>query len=99
MSYATYKEYLATDQFRWACGIVDERSGGQCEHCRVGQATEFHHVRYCKWGQYDPPENLEHLCRACHCDKHRCQKCGEVALKAKQIKAEIAICEGCNHGR
>jgi hypothetical protein len=99
MSYATYTEYLATDQFRWACGIVEERSGGRCESCRSRMATEFHHVRYCKWGQYDPPENLEHICHQCHCDKHRCVKCGQVALKAKHIKLCSFICDRCNNGR
>ena len=99
MSYATYAEYLASDQFRWACGIVEERSGGLCECCRLRPATEFHHLRYCQWGQYDPPENLEHICHACHCDRHRCVKCGQVELKAKHIKSGSSICDRCNDGR
>jgi hypothetical protein len=98
MSYATYQEYLSTDQFRWACGIAEERSGGRCESCRSRTATEFHHIRYCKWGEYDPPENLVHICHECHCDKHRCEKCGRVALKARHIKSRSSICDRCSNG-
>lgn len=99
MSYTTYAEYLASDQFRWACGIVEERSGGRCEVCQNRPATEFHHLRYCKWGQYDPPENLEHICHQCHCDKHRCVECAQVALKARHIKIGSSICDRCDDGR
>lgn len=92
--YKTYTEYLATPEFRSVCGIVATRSGNRCEDCGLG-AVDFHHVRYCRWGSFDVPENLLHLCRACHENRHRCSRCGSIRLKARHIKSKVNICDQC----
>ena len=101
--YANYTEYLKHPKFREVCERVRRRSGGRCEGDIVMQhgphrcgrnAMDFHHVRYCKWGQFDPPENLLHLCRECHEAAHTCQNCGGI-LKAEAIKAGRDICYSC----
>lgn len=96
MSYATYQEYLQSEQFRWCVSLVIERCDGVCEDCKSELGVDPHHVRYCKWGEYDPPENLVYLCRKCHEERHRCELCKRVALKAKHIKQGVKVCEACN---
>lgn len=96
MRYATYAEYLRLPEFRAIVAAVHERSGGTCEQCRSAAATEPHHVRYCRWGDVDTAENLIHLCHACHEAAHRCQSCGRVALKARQIKEGSDVCQSCD---
>lgn len=95
--YQTYAEYLKHPRFREACRLVVERSGGACERCG-GRAVDFHHVRYCRWGQFDPPDNLLHLCRACHEYAHRCVTCGGMT-KARDIKARSNQCTPCREAR
>lgn len=43
----------------------------RCQWCRKAEATDIHHKipRYA--GGTDDPENLEHICRACHTHYHR----------------------------
>lgn len=93
--YSTYEEYLRTPEFRAVCGQVAIRSGGTCEVCGEAAATEYHHVQYCKWGDYDVAANLLHICHSCHCDSHRCLSCGQIALKARHIKAGRVLCDRC----
>lgn len=103
MSYSTYAEYLQTPQFRSVCRQVKVRSKGQCEgqvwtndgpeRC-TKLAIDFHHVCYPKWGTYDTPENLLHLCRGCHTKAHTCDTCGGI-LKADAIKAGRKTCFEC----
>ena len=95
MSYSSYAEYLRTPTLMAVKKQVAERSCGQCELCGRSPATEYHHVRYCAWGQYDPPENLLHVCHDCHCDCHRCRICRQVELKAYEIKRKLKVCRTC----
>lgn len=96
MRYATYSEYLRLPEFRAVVRSVVERSGGVCELCGVNNATVPHHIKYCRWGDIDVPENILHLCDICHENAHTCQVCGRVALKAKHIKAKLRQCDKCN---
>jgi hypothetical protein len=53
---------------------VEERSGGRCEAMRVcmGAAAEhMHHKRLQSQSGGDTPDNLVHLCFACHRWVHR----------------------------
>jgi hypothetical protein len=99
MSYSTYAEYLAHPKFRRSVALAARRANGSCEHCLLITETEPHHVRYCAWGDFDPPENLVMLCRACHEDAHRCASCARVRLKAKHIKERSVICDDCRGAR
>jgi len=93
--YRSYREYLAHPTYREACRAVAVRSGGMCEAdgC-TNKAKDVHHTRYCKWGEFDPPENLMHLCRDCHEKAHTCARCGGV-LKSDAIKAKSRLCATC----
>ena len=102
--YKTYAEYLKHPNFRCVRAIAWTRANGKCENAipdpRVGEvrcnklATEVHHLAYCKWGEFDPPENLLVVCHECHCELHRCEDCGGY-LKADSIKANRTVCFGC----
>lgn len=94
--YTSYKEYLNHPLFRKTCDSVKERSRGYCERCS-GIAVDFHHIKYCKWGQFDPPENLEHLCRKCHDLAHRCTQCGG-RTASLEIKLGTTLCSTCRQG-
>lgn len=98
MSYRNYDEYLSHPDFLRSVGEARRRSEDKCESCGEAKQTEPHHLRYCKWGDFDPPENLMMLCRSCHEDAHRCQRCGEIALKAYHIKRGIGVCDSCPAG-
>jgi len=93
--YFSYGEYLRLPAFRDVVEIVKSRSAGVCELCRSRTATEPHHVRYCRWGDVDTPDNLLHLCHQCHTDAHRCRDCGRVNLKARHIKRGHLKCDEC----
>jgi hypothetical protein len=93
--YTSYAEYLRLPAFREVCHRVRQRSRGLCEWCGVGRAVEPHHVAYCRWGQVDDEFNLLDVCHECHCDLHRCESCGAVALKAAEIKAGGRTCKSC----
>ena len=95
MNYKSYSEYLAHPKFLESVRISRSRSDGKCENCGSSDKTEPHHVRYCHWGEFDPPENLLMLCRPCHEDAHRCEKCRMVALKAFEIKKGASCCREC----
>jgi hypothetical protein len=97
--YKTYQEYLATPEFRDVCKIVAGRSGGVCERCEFKKADQFHHVKYPRWGSFDVAANLLHVCYPCHCELHRCERCGETALKAAEIKSGDTECRECRDGR
>jgi hypothetical protein len=92
MSYANYGEYLRHPTFLAAVKTAEGRASGACEKCGCKTKLEPHHIRYCRWGEFDPPENLLMLCRECHTNEHRCQKCGEVTLKASHIKLNTREC-------
>jgi hypothetical protein len=98
MSYKSYSEYLSHPTFRAVCDVVKQRSGGTGGICETegcnSQGVDMHHVRYCKWGEFDTPENLLHLCRECHEDAHTCRSCGGI-LKAEAIKADRDVCFDC----
>ena len=93
--YSRYEEYLRHPIFRAVCREVAKRSGGLCEEseCR-NKAIDMHHVRYCKWGEFDTADNLLHLCRECHERRHRCSKCGGF-MKSDSIKAGRSTCGLC----
>lgn len=104
MTYSTYDEYLRTPEFRAARANAFWRACGRCEadkyeHDGIRRcenlATEVHHVAYCAWGKYDTAENLLAVCHGCHEDAHRCDCCGEVNLKARDIKAGRTTCFDC----
>ena len=92
MSYSNYEEYLRHPIFLGSVESAKQRSGGLCEKCGSKAKIEPHHIRYCKWGEFDPPENLLMLCRECHTSEHTCQKCGHVTLKALHIKLNTREC-------
>jgi len=95
MSYRSYTEYLSHPRFRQSCEAVKARSRGKCESPGCGRdAMDFHHVRYCPWGEFDPPGNLVHLCRNCHEEAHRCERCGSMT-KADAIKLGVKLCKRC----
>jgi hypothetical protein len=95
MSYATYAEYLRHPRFRAVCERVRGRSGGRCETTSCScVAVDFHHIRYCRWGDFDEPENLRHLCRKCHELAHKCGSCGGW-LKSDAIKLGSNLCRKC----
>ena len=94
MSYRTYSEYLRHPQFIAAREAAMLRDSYRCVDCG-SSATEVHHIRYCKWGGFDTAENLISLCHGCHCERHRCGTCGEVALKAFEIKSGSKNCRDC----
>jgi len=95
MSYDSYEEYLAHPLFLKTVQRARIRAAGACEGCLQLLPTEPHHVKYCKWGDFDPPENIKMLCRPCHEDAHRCRRCLNVALKAADIKAGVNVCARC----
>lgn len=95
MTYSSYSEYLRLPEFRAVVHRVKVRSGGVCEWCGKRRATEPHHVAYCRWGEVDTELNLLFVCNECHCDLHRCRSCGEVALKAADIKSGSRVCRAC----
>ena len=98
MNYSNYAEYLRHPAFLESVASARKRAAGKCERCDRETKTEPHHIAYCKWGRFDPPENLKMLCRECHEDAHRCQKCGNVNLKAWHIKNGLDVCFNCcNH--
>jgi hypothetical protein len=94
MRYSRYAEYLKHPIFLAVVETAKERSSGLCEKCGGKAKIEPHHIRYCKWGEFDTPENLLMLCRECHANEHRCQRCGRVTLKASHIKLNTKEC--CN---
>ena len=95
MTYATYSEYLRLPAFRDVCNRVRQRSGGVCEWCGLSPAVEPHHVVYCRWGEVDDEFNLLDVCHECHCDLHRCESCGQVTLKATEVKTGARNCKAC----
>lgn len=95
MSYSNYAEYLSHPRFRESVKAARERSGGKCEQCQKTAYADPHHIRYCRWGDFDPPENLIMLCRECHENAHRCSSCRRVALKARHIKNNTTLCDQC----
>jgi len=103
LKYKTYSEYLAHPKFQDVCRHVSCRSGGRCEweiirshgpeRCSA-KAVHFHHIVYCKWGDFDEPENLLHLCKECHVLAHTCDTCGCV-FGSEPIKAGRTQCFDC----
>jgi hypothetical protein len=93
--YSTYEEYLRLPEFRAVCSLVRQRSGGLCEQCKERTAVDPHHVRYCRWGEIDTPENLLDLCHRCHTLAHTCETCGDLAIFAKHIKRNTKVCDRC----
>ena len=102
--YSTYAEYLKTPEFRavreavlaqaaWLCRaeIMSDNGPDVC----LKPATEVHHVQYCRWGEFDTPENLIAVCHECHENAHRCDDCGDIVLKAEAIKAGRTTCWEC----
>jgi hypothetical protein len=65
-----YRKYL--NSMKWAgirAGIISSR-GCRCESCGSKEQLQVHHLRYPKvWGE-EKPEDLQVLCRKCHCAAH-----------------------------
>lgn len=78
--YQDYKEYLAHPFFKLVRKEVMAKSygnipkykkwGNVCQACGNEFATEVHHNVYCKWHEFDVPENLIAVCHQCHCKIH-----------------------------
>jgi len=92
VSYANYEQYLRHPTFLKSVEVARIRSGHQCEKCSAKTTTEPHHLKYCQWGEFDPPENILMLCRSCHIDEHTCDICGKVTLSAFHIKNNLTSC-------
>jgi hypothetical protein len=93
--YSSYEEYLRHPTFRAVCRQVAKRSSGICEEVGcTNNAFDMHHVRYCKWGEFDTEDNLLHLCRRCHELRHQCKECGGY-MKSDSIKLGRDICAKC----
>jgi hypothetical protein len=60
-----YQEYLCSREWGVLKELVRERSGGQCERCSRNEAYAVHHVTYIR-KYHELPEDLQHLCEACH---------------------------------
>lgn len=98
--YKTYKEYLSHPSFKLSVAIARKRAAGRCEYIdpdnichhypdgkpcgKTGVNLTPHHIYYCKWGEFDPPENLLMVCRECHEKAHTCYICGEI-VKGKEV--------------
>jgi 5-methylcytosine-specific restriction endonuclease McrA len=67
--YKSYAEYLRDWAFRASADVAMRRDVGKCVYCGA-QATEVHHLRYCRWGFIDPPSHMVAICHRCHCDTH-----------------------------
>lgn len=74
--WATYPEYLRSEEFGQIRQQVFNRAKGICEICKVNIATEPHHIAYSHWyaGDVDVPENLVAVCHQCHCRIHGKEK-------------------------
>lgn len=94
-TYSTYQEYLNTPEFRYAVQAARRRACDVCEDCNEQPAKHPHHLRYCRWGEFDTADNLVMLCARCHAIRHTCIQCGRVSLKAKHIKAGRRACDHC----
>lgn len=107
VSYSNYEEYLRHPLFLRSVEAARTRAGGRCENdvgwyndgpirCKRA-AIDPHHTRYCKWGRFDPPENLLMVCRQCHEKLHTCSECGEI-IKGKELE-EMLDRDGCRMHR
>ncbi|HOT98926.1 MAG TPA: three-Cys-motif partner protein TcmP [bacterium] len=74
--WATYNDYLKSDEFSQVRKAVFARSKGMCDICKNNQATEPHHIAYSHWyaGEVDALENLVAVCHQCHCRIHGKEK-------------------------
>jgi hypothetical protein len=57
--------YYASREWAVLKEVVRERSGGNCERCRVAPGENVHHQTYERMYE-ERPEDLVHVCRPCH---------------------------------
>lgn len=81
-----HNAYLASSEWRDRRRIVMERAQGQCEGCRLAQATEVHHLSYDHWG-HEFLFELVALCGDCH---------DRIHAKGDH-EATVAGCSNCLH--
>ena len=67
--YSTYEEYLRHPKFRAIRKEAMICAGYRCLDCG-DSATEVHHKKYPKWGEFDEVINLVPLCHSCHSKRH-----------------------------
>lgn len=103
LSYKTFGEYLKHPLYLESKQAAQKRSNGFCEFVGTGtngvcknKATECCHLKYCKWGEFDPPENLIWICKECDLILNVCSTCKLNRLKAAQIKKGSNVCDSCS---
>lgn len=68
------------------------RSGFVCEECHENYAVHVHHLTYERAG-HELPEDLEHVCIACHCAAHPRKAAGILAWELSR-QGRMAEAEG-----
>ena len=100
MSYRTWQEYQVHPKYLATKEEVRIRSKGVCEHVPVngtrctGSIADVIHIRFCKFFQFDPPENLLAVCTKCKAFLTTCRSCSS-RLVAKHVKAGYVYCDQC----
>ncbi len=89
----TYKEHLASEQWKRLSRDTLERDGYECRICG-GTATIAHHLTY-EHCFHEEPDDLVSVCRSCHQDIHEWQrKTGRKdELPSRQMLYEVALLE------
>lgn len=77
--YASYEEYLDSEEWAVKRDAVLNRDGHKCQACLVEVATQVHHLTYDRIYE-EPMFDLVSVCRACHEKVH-----------AKKIAAAAAV--------
>ena len=67
--WATYGDYLQSDEWKHIRQLVHDRDNSKCRICGKS-ATETHHHRYPKNLADDSPDNCIAICEDCHTNVH-----------------------------
>ena len=63
--YMTYKQYLASPEWRQRAQGFKKRAGFRCQWCKSQKMLTIHHLRYDTLGR-EKPRDIEVLCWNCH---------------------------------
>lgn len=86
--YATYGEYLQSDEWKATRTKIRRRARGWCERCHVRRRVDVHHLSYERLG-HERPSDLIAVCGWCHQFLH-----GQISTDPAGMafsKAEIKI--------